>query len=389
MNGGSTVNFTKEMDTMEDQHRQYMKRALELAACAAGRTSPNPMVGCVIVKDGVIVGEGFHQKAGTPHAEVHALHAAAEKAQGATAYVTLEPCSHFGRTPPCANALIKAGIRRVFVAMVDPNPLVRGQGITLLSEAGIEVIVGLLESEAIALNKGFLKAIQTGLPYVLYKSALTLDGKLGTETGDSKWITNGLSREYVHRLRNQIDVIMVGSETVIKDNPALTCRIPGGRDPVRVIIDGELRIPLESAVLSPISTAPCIIMTSLSASTDKLDLLKTFSNVEVWQYKTPRFVPLESVLRDLVTRGWNSVLLEGGGGLAGALLQVELVDELEFFYAPKLIGGKGPSPLSGLNFEKMSEAIPIEILETDLTTGDLRIRAKVKYSNVAEEAEDQ
>lgn len=356
-----------------------MQRALKNAVQAAGRTSPNPMVGCVIVRNGEIVGEGFHQKAGTPHAEVHALRAAGLKAEGATAYVTLEPCSHFGRTPPCADALIQAKIRRVVVAMVDPNPLVSGQGITRLREAGIQVDVGLCEKEAQQLNRGFLKAIQTGLPYVIYKSALTLDGKIATESGDSKWITNEASRQYGQRLRNELDVIIVGSETVIQDNPALTCRIPGGRDPVRVIVDGELRIPLEAAVLSPSSSAPCIIATSLSAPQDKLNLFKTFANVEVWEYKTPRLVPIEKLLRDLVVRGWNSVLLEGGGGLAGAFLQSQLVDEVEFMVAPKLIGGKGPSPLSGLHIQRMADAIPLEILETSLETGDLRIRAKVLY----------
>lgn len=377
----NTVIQTDKTLPFDELDNQYMRHALDLAAQAAGRTSPNPMVGCVLVRNEEIIGEGFHQKAGTPHAEVHALRAAEGKTQGATAYVTLEPCSHFGRTPPCADALIKAGIQRVVVAMVDPNPLVRGQGIARLRESGIQVDIGLMEAEAKALNRGFLKAIQSGLPYVFYKSALTLDGKIASETGDSKWVTNEASRAYVHRLRNQVDVIMVGSKTVIQDNPALTSRIPGGRDPVRVIIDGELRIPLESAIFSPSSSAPCIIATSLSAPDAKLNLLKAFPNVEVWIYKTPRKIPLENVLQDLVLRGWNSVLLEGGGGLAGALLQAQLIDELEFFYAPKLIGGKGPSPLSGLQIGLMSEAIPLEILETDLTTGDLRVRAKVKYPN--------
>lgn len=371
--------LTEGSSVFTEKDNEYMSRALSNAAQAAGRTSPNPMVGCLIVKDGVVVGEGFHRKAGTPHAEVHALRAAGEQAKGATVYVTLEPCSHFGKTPPCADALIKAQISRVIVAMVDPNPLVGGQGIEKLRKAGIQVEVGLLQEKAQELNRGFLKAIQSGLPYVTYKSALTLDGKIAAESGDSKWVTSEASRAYGHKLRDQVDVIVVGSETVIQDNPALTCRIPGGRDPVRVVVDGELRIPLESSVLSTSSSAPCIIVTSLSAPQDKLTSLKEFPNIEVWQYEVPRFVPLEKMLRDMVSRGWNRVLLEGGGGLAGAFLQAQLVDELEFFYAPKLIGGKGPSPLSGLHLDKMSEAIPLEIVETSLTTGDLRVRAKVNY----------
>ncbi|HHY28358.1 MAG TPA: bifunctional diaminohydroxyphosphoribosylaminopyrimidine deaminase/5-amino-6-(5-phosphoribosylamino)uracil reductase RibD [Desulfitobacterium dehalogenans] len=362
-----------------DNH--YMSRALELASLAMGKTSPNPLVGCVIVKDGAIVGEGYHQKAGSPHAEVHALKAAGQHAQGATAYVTLEPCSHFGKTPPCADALIKAGIERVVVSMVDPNPLVGGQGIARLREAGIQVDVGLKEKKAKALNKGFLKTIQAGLPFLLYKSALTLDGKIATESGDSKWITNEASRAYVHQLRNRFDVIMVGSETVLHDDPALNCRIDEGRDPVRLIVDGELKLPLQSAVLTSSCSAPCIIATSASAPLDKLNALQSIENVEVWKYDSPRYVPLRHLLRDLVKRGWNSVLLEGGGGLAGSLLHAQLIDEVEFIYAPKLIGGRGPSPLTGLNLPLMAQAIPLEFLEIDGGTGDLRVRAKINYSD--------
>lgn len=361
----------------------FMRRALQLANQAIGKTSPNPLVGCVIVKDNEIIGEGFHHKAGTPHAEVHALRQAGEKTEGATVYVTLEPCSHFGRTPPCADALIKAGIGRVVIGMKDPNPRVSGAGINRLRKAGIEVDVGLCASEAEKLNQPFLKAIQTGLPYLVYKVASTLDGKIATETGDSRWISNESSRRYAHQLRNQLDVILVGSETVLNDDPALTCRLPEGRDPVRVIVDGSLKVPLGAQVLSPLSSAPCIIATSQAASPEKLELLKRLPQVEVWQYPVPRYVPLKKLMLDLVTRGWNSVLLEGGGGLAGALLQSGLVDEVEFFIAPKLIGGKGPSPLSGLKIDEMADAIPLEIEEVSLDTGDLRIRASVHKFNIA------
>lgn len=361
--------------TSDDE--EFMQRALQLANQAIGRTSPNPLVGCVITQNGEVVGEGYHHQAGTPHAEVHALKQAGENALGATAYVTLEPCSHFGRTPPCADALIKVGIKRVVVAMQDPNPRVSGGGIKRLREAGIQVEVGLCASEAEKLNRPFLKAIQTGLPYLIYKAALTLDGKIATETGDSRWISNEASRRYAHELRNQLDVILVGSETVLKDNPALTCRLPGGRDPVRVIVDGALKIPLEAEVLSPLSSASCIIATSLAAPQEKLESLKSFPQVEVWQYPVPRHVPLKNLMHDLVVRGWNGVLLEGGGGLAGALLQLKLVNEVEFFLAPKLIGGNGPSPLSGLKLDKMAEAIPLEIENVSLDTGDLRVRARV------------
>ncbi|MCB8816376.1 bifunctional diaminohydroxyphosphoribosylaminopyrimidine deaminase/5-amino-6-(5-phosphoribosylamino)uracil reductase RibD [Desulfosporosinus shakirovi] len=352
---------------------QFMKRALDLAAMALGRTSPNPLVGCVIVKNDKILGEGFHHKAGTPHAEIHALTAAGDQAQGATAYVTLEPCSHFGRTPPCADALIRAKLRRVVVAMKDPNPLVAGRGLERLLQAGIQVDVGLFLKEALLLNETFIKSITAGLPFVVYKSAMTLDGKIATETGDSQWISNEISRQYVHQLRDRYDVILVGSQTVLQDNPALTCRLPSGKDPIRLIVDGKLVIDEHAQVLTSSKSSPCIIATSLSASREKVERLRSLHQVEVWQYNTERYVPLEKLMRDLVQRGWISVLLEGGGGLAGALLQEKLVDKAEFFIAPKLVGGKGPSPLSGLHIGRMADAIGLDNLCIDMKTGDLHV----------------
>jgi len=352
---------------------QFMRRALELAAKAMGRTSPNPLVGCVIVKDNSIIGEGYHHKAGTPHAEVHALAAAGDQARGATAYVTLEPCSHFGRTPPCADALIRADIKRVVVAMQDPNPLVAGQGLDRLREAGIQVDLGVMQQEAARINEIFIKAITTGLPFIVYKTAMTLDGKIATETGDSRWVSNEASRHYVHQLRDAYDVILVGSETVIQDNPALTCRLPSGKDPVRLVVDGNLRIDEDAQILSASKHSPCIIATTLAASSEKVKRLQSLEQVEVWQYKTERHVPLGKLLRDLVLRGWISVLLEGGGGLAGTLLQKQFVDKVEFFIAPKLVGGNGPSPLSGLHIKGMSEAITLDDLSFDMYTGDLHV----------------
>lgn len=352
---------------------KFMRAALALAVKATGKTNPNPLVGCVIVKDEQIVGEGCHLKAGTPHAEVHALAAAQDQAHGATAYVTLEPCSHFGRTPPCADALIRAGIKRVVIAMKDPNPLVAGRGIDRLREAGIQVDVGLLLQEASLINEIFIKAITTGLPFVLYKTAMTLDGKIATETGDSRWVSNEESRHYVHQLRDRYDVILAGSETVMQDDPALTCRLPGGRDPVRLIIDGQLRIPENAQVLTSSKHSPCIIATTQASSKDKVERLQQLNQVEIWQYDTPRQVPLEKLLRDLVRRGWTSVLLEGGGGLAGTLIKEQCVDKIEFFIAPKLVGGNGPSPLSGLHIQHMAKALVLHDLSFDLETGDLHV----------------
>ena len=365
------------MQSSEDQ--KFMRRALDLATKARGRTSPNPLVGCVLTRDGQIVGEGYHRRAGSIHAEIHALNAAGKNALGATAYVTLEPCSHFGRTPPCSEALIQAGVKRVVVALEDPNPLVSGRGISRLREAGVQVETGLLSQEASSLNEVFIKMITTGLPFVIYKSAMTLDCKIAAESGDSRWVSSGVSRNYVHQLRDRCDVILIGSETVIRDNPALTCRLPEGRDPVRLIVDGKLRIPEDAQVLRSSRQSPCLIATTQTASPEKLSRLKQMDGVEVWQYPVTRHVPLDTLLRDLVQRNWISVLLEGGGELAGKFLQKQLVNKIEFFLAPKLIGGSGPSPLSGLHLERMAEAIPLDRLQVKMSAGDIHLTAYPQY----------
>ncbi|MDR3289386.1 MAG: bifunctional diaminohydroxyphosphoribosylaminopyrimidine deaminase/5-amino-6-(5-phosphoribosylamino)uracil reductase RibD [Peptococcaceae bacterium] len=369
------------------QDEYYMRRALSLAANAGGRTSPNPLVGCVIVNQGKIVGEGFHQRAGTPHAEVLALETAAALAGNATLYVTLEPCNHTGRTPPCTKAIIQAGVQRVVAAMVDPNPLVSGQGIEYLRAAGLQVEVGVLEKEARQLNEAFIKVMTSGLPWVVYKAASTLDGKIATASGDSQWISNERSRALAHRLRDVCDVIMAGSETVVKDDPALTCRVPDGRDPVRVVVDGRLRLKKDARLLTSSAQAPCVIATTQAAAAAQLAHFRSLPRVEVWQYDTERYVPLERLLRDLAGRGWNSVLLEGGGELAGKMIAEGLVDKLEFFIAPKLIGGHGPSPLAGLEIARMSEAISLTELSADLSSGDLHITAYIQRPDQANEEE--
>lgn len=359
------------------QDKYYMERALEIACLARGRTSPNPQVGCVIVRDGLIVGEGYHTQAGTPHAEVHALRAAGLKAEGANVYVILEPCSHHGRTSPCTEALIQAKVKRVIVALEDPNPLVGGQGIRKLREAGIEVGVGLLIEKARAINKFFLKAITTKLPYVLYKSALTLDGKTAVQSGDSKWVTSEESRAYVHELRDIYDVIMVGSNTVLQDNPYLTCRTINGRNPVKLIVDGNLTVPLDANVFNH---SLCIVATCKAADPEKLTSLKEKQNVEVWQYNDPRYVPLRMLMKDIVKRGFNSILLEGGGQLAGKMLQERLIDKIEFIYAPKLVGS-GPSPLSGFHLEVMSQAVGINKIEISQIGQDIKVSGEVDYKD--------
>jgi len=357
----------------------FMQKALELARFAEGRTSPNPLVGCVIVQNNEIVGEGYHQRAGTPHAEIHALLQSGDKAKGSTVYVTLEPCSHYGRTPPCTDALINAKVKRVVISTEDPNPSVCGNGIRKLQEAGIDVEVGLLEEKAKLINAPFIKAVTKKIPFVLYKSALTLDGKTAVESGDSKWISSEGARQYAHSLRNIYDIIMVGSNTIINDNPSLTCRgIVNGRNPVKLIVDSSLKIPVNSKVFTS-SQALSIIATTQKADPNKLGSFQKMNNVEIWQYPTEEEVPLYKLMQDIVNRGWNSILLEGGGILAGRMLKEKLIDKIEFIFAPKL-AGSGPSPLSGLKLSSMQEAIQLNSIDVCTIDGCYKFSGYIKYS---------
>ncbi len=357
---------------MSDLHLKMMRLALTEARKGVGKTAPNPAVGCVIVRDGEVVGRGWHKKAGTPHAEVHALAAAGAKATGADAYVTLEPCSHFGKTPPCAKTLIEAKVARVFVAMVDPNPLVSGRGIEMLREAGITVEVGLLAEESRELNLPFIKWIQTRLPFVVLKSALTLDGKSATVSGDSKWVTSDRARREVHRLRGQLDAIMVGVGTVVKDDPLLTCRVPGGKDPLRVIVDSTLRIPLHAAILDVQSKAKTVIATC-SGDQAKMEALRA-RGVEVLSCcETDGRVDLSDLFAQLGARGVQSVLLEGGSHLAGAALRAGLIDKCMIFLAPKLVGGAGMGLFAGEGAFLMADAIALEEVRVKRVGVDLLV----------------
>jgi diaminohydroxyphosphoribosylaminopyrimidine deaminase / 5-amino-6-(5-phosphoribosylamino)uracil reductase len=344
---------------MSQVHLKMMRQALALARRGVGKTSPNPAVGCVIVRDGLVVGRGWHKKAGTPHAEVHALNQAGALAAGAEVYVTLEPCAHYGKTPPCAKALVEAKVARVHVAMVDPNPLVAGAGIKMLRDAGIEVEVGLLEGPSRELNRPFIKWIQTRLPYVILKSALTMDGKSATTSGDSKWITSDRARLEVHRLRGTLDAIMVGVGTVLKDDPLLTCRVPGGKDPLRVVVDSTLRIPRHAALLGVHSAARTLIAT---CSRDEAKIRELSSHgVEILScQESGGRVDLVDLFSRLGALGVQSVLLEGGSHLAGAALRAGLVDRCLIFLAPKLVGGVGLGLFSGEGVAGMAEAIRLE-----------------------------
>ncbi len=353
------------MDTMNDEF--YMSLALDMAERAQGQTGINPVVGCVVVKDGAMIGLGTHLQRGTGHAEVHALDMAAGKAQGSTAYVTLEPCSHYGKTPPCSQRLIDEGVARVVVACEDPNPQVAGRGITMLREQGIEVEVGLLRSRALRLNEKFIKYILTRQPFVTLKSASTLDGKLATRTGDSKWISNGQAREIVHTLRHRHQGIMVGVNTVIADNPSLTTRMEvPGLNPVRIVIDSTLRIPLDAAVVRD-GQARTIVVTTESADPVKRAALLDAGVQIVVSGAGPR-VDLKAAMTRLGELEMGSILLEGGGTLNGAMLESGLVDRVILFFAPKIVGGGAAAPgtFDFPGVELMQSAITLEGLEVEV-----------------------
>jgi len=324
---------------------RYLRRALQLAKRAHGRTSPNPMVGAVVVKDGVVIGEGFHPKAGEPHAEVFALRAAGDQAHGADLYVSLEPCSHYGRTPPCADAVVRAGIRRVVFASLDPNPVVAGRGMDILREAGIEVEYGALSEQEQRLNEAYRHWILTRRPFVTLKLAASLDGKLATRTGESKWITGEAARRDVHRLRAVQDAILTTSATVLADDPALTARIPGGRDPRRVVIDTRLRTAPDAQVYAPAERAPILA----TAVTDDARLAP-YRERGVEVLILPMYgnhVNLDMLMAALGKREILSLMIEAGGSFAGALLSAGLVHKLRLYLAPLLIGGSEAIPAIG------------------------------------------
>jgi diaminohydroxyphosphoribosylaminopyrimidine deaminase/5-amino-6-(5-phosphoribosylamino)uracil reductase len=320
---------------------QYMKIALSLAKRGKGRVSPNPLVGAVLVKNGRIVGKGFHQRAGGPHAEVNALKEAGDKAKGADLYLNLEPCCHFGKTPPCTDALIAHKIKRIFAGMVDPNPLVSGRGIEQLVKSGIQVKTGILEAEARKLNEDFIKYITEKVPFVILKVASTLDGKIATRTGDARWITGEKARTFVHQLRNEADAVLVGIGTVKRDDPLLTTRLPQGtgRDPHRIILDTHLTIPLSSKLLHLNSQAKTILATSQHVSPRKIRKLEELGATILTLPTLKGRLNLKALLKELGRREITSVMVEGGRETITSFLEQRLVDKLYLFYAPKIIMG--------------------------------------------------
>jgi diaminohydroxyphosphoribosylaminopyrimidine deaminase/5-amino-6-(5-phosphoribosylamino)uracil reductase len=336
----------------------FMRRALRLAARGLGRTSPNPVVGAVVVKDGRVLATGYHRRAGLEHAEVAALRRLGCRAAGADLYVTLEPCDHHGRTPPCSEAVIRAGVRRVVVGMRDPNPLVDGRGIRRLRRAGIAVEVGCCGAECRRVNEQFVCVQERGRPFVTWKAAVTLDGRIATRTGDSRWVTGAAARDLGHALRDTHDAILVGAGTVRVDDPLLTTRRPGGRDPVRVVLDGRLTISPRARLLHSGSPAPTLVACAQDAPAARARALGA-AGAEVVRLpgRGGRVAPA-ALLAALLGRGLVSVLIEGGGETAAAFLEAGLVDKVVWFVAPKLVGGTGAVPaLGGRGVARMADAI--------------------------------
>ena len=365
-----------------DKSNIFMRKALELAEKGRGATSPNPMVGAVVVKKGRVIASGYHKRVGTLHAEAMALKKAGKKAKGAALYVNLEPCAHIGRTPPCTDAIIKSGIKKVYCAMVDPNPLNNGKGLRLLRKNGIPVSVGLLEGEARKLNEIFIKYIIKKMPFVTLKMAESLDGKIATKSGDSKWITSEESRRYVHRLREEADAVLVGLNTVIKDDPILTSRTK--RSPLKVILDADFKVPENANVFSRRSPALSIVAVSKRSLDRKsaIEKIKRFNKKGVLVMPLPgegNRIDLVRLLKELAELEVAHLLVEGGGDTAAGFLEKRLVDRVFFFLAPKIIGGRDAiSPVEGDGVSRVRDAIGLKNITFEKKGEDLLIKGDIR-----------
>jgi hypothetical protein len=362
---------------------KYMRLAMQLAGNAIGRTSPNPLVGAVIVKDNRVVGCGWHRKAGTPHAEVHALNQAGELAQGADVYVTLEPCAHYGKTPPCAKALVEAKVKNVYGGLLDVNPKVAGKGFKILEDAGIHVEYGFLQDELRKQNEVFFKWIEHKKPFIVLKAAMTLDGKIATATGQSKWITNETSRAYGYKLRDIYDGIMVGINTVIEDNPMLTARVDGGKNPIRIVVDSSLKIDINANVVQD-KSAKTIVATTDKADKDKILKLQAQDvDVIVVDKDEKDKVDIEKLLDILGQQNICSILVEGGATLSGSFVAKKLVDKVYFFIAPKIIGGKeAKTPVAGTGILNLQEALTLKDIQIEKLEEDILIIGRVDKDKV-------
>lgn len=376
---GATIN-------MHDEH--WMRQALNLAIKGEGLVEPNPMVGCVLVSDDQCLGQGYHTKFGQSHAEVEALQDALGRdlsVQGCTAYVTLEPCAHHGKTPPCAQALIDAKIGRVVIATQDPFPEVAGRGIQMLQAAGISVTTGVLEEEAQQLLTPFFKRVQQQLPWMIGKWAMTLDGKIATSSGDSRWISGEAARAWVHKLRGRVDGILVGIGTALADDPQLTVRPAGLRVPARLVLDRQLRLPLDSCLVQTANEVPVIIAVGSGVSSQRIAQMEQ-RGVTVWQPPaTTKDAPdyrrwVRGFLTHLSALGMTNILVEGGASVLGNLLDQHLIDEVAVFVAPKIVGGTGPTPIGGMGLSRMSESLPLMQLSHQVIGSDVLVRGRMAYS---------
>lgn len=382
------------------RHEEMMRRCIELAGKAAGRTSPNPLVGSVVTDTtGSVVGEGWHERAGEPHAEVHALDRAGENAKGGTLYVNLEPCCHYGRTPPCSKRVIESGVKTVVVGMRDPNPKVDGGGLEELAKSGIDIISGVLEKECIHLNRAFIKRVAKGLPWVTLKLAATLDGRIADRYGTSQWITGPEARAYVQHLRNAYDVVLIGAGTAVKDDPRLNVRdIEGGRNPVRAVVDPNLRIYPDSLLCKKETGGQTLVFSKSAAIEEKsklfsehVKLIPTPVTRDLSQSCQPGpdllnhrgahgMLDMHSVLRYLVELGNNSVLCEGGGKLAASLIRLGLIDELIWFIAPKLLlDCESIDALSLSDSVRLDDAVDLSNLKVERLGADLLVHALIDH----------
>ncbi|MBR6439499.1 MAG: bifunctional diaminohydroxyphosphoribosylaminopyrimidine deaminase/5-amino-6-(5-phosphoribosylamino)uracil reductase RibD [Bacteroidales bacterium] len=382
---------------------EFMRRAIELAKKGGGYVHPNPLVGCVVVNDGEIIAEGYHEKYGEFHAERNTLLRCQSETKGASLYVTLEPCCHYGKTPPCTEIIIEKGIKKVFAGILDPNPLVAGKGVKILQDAGVEIEVGLCEDEIREMNKVFLKYITTKRPYVIMKTAMTLDGKIAAYTGDSKWVTNEESRKMVHELRSEMAGVIVGIGTILADDPMLNVRLEGNpHQPVRIVVDSNLRIPIDSQLVKTAREYRTIVANTVISSdhresrnllqtdeispfrfasvemTDKIRVLESYGIELLECQSVNNHVNINDLMNKLGSIGIDSILLEGGGTLNAAFLEAGCVDEVWAFIAPKIIGGEvAKTPVSGKGIDKMNKAIQLQNVDIQNINGDVLIKGKI------------
>lgn len=374
------MNVNRDVRSQKETDEMYMDHALKLALKGQGMTTPNPMVGAVIIKNGRIIGEGYHAKAGERHAEVVAIENAIEVVTGATLYVTLEPCSHYGKTPPCTELIIEKDIERVVIAVLDPNPMVAGRGVKRLRECGISVTVGVLEKQAQRLNEVFMKYIVTKRPFVVYKSSMSLDGKIATSTGESQWITCEESRKDSHSLRHIYTGIMVGIGTVLADDPLLNCRMDGGKQPVRIVVDSSLRIPEESRLVQTADTYPLIVATTSKGNEAKKRRLRAYG-ANVWNMPSDEQgrVDLPGLMKCLGENEVDSLIIEGGGTLAEQALNVGIVDKMIVYIAPQIIGGKdAKTPVEGKGIQCLSDAWKLQEWSSQMMGTDLKVSGYIR-----------